>query len=158
MVCALLPPEYQVGGDSKREKLCQPDLQKITITATGASSYGRLEARRDPFNAGEGKAYPQTNTDGEPYTRKFDDPTKSFEPQHQKEQEFFTMVLHSIWTKFWKDPTGLRYFPLKRAVWSQFTSGCSWASFWLSKDDEDFQRVAMNQSFPRTQDLTQTLQ
>ena len=38
---ALLPPEYQAGGDSKREHLRQQDSQNINITATGASSSSR---------------------------------------------------------------------------------------------------------------------
>ena len=35
---AVLPPDNKAGGDSKREELCQQDLQTITISATGASS------------------------------------------------------------------------------------------------------------------------
>ena len=42
---AVPPPDYKVGGDSKREELCQQDLQKFTIPASGAaSSSERLEA------------------------------------------------------------------------------------------------------------------
>ena len=54
---AVPPPDCKAEGGSKREELCQQDLKTITITATGASSYsGRLEAVRDPCNAGEGES------------------------------------------------------------------------------------------------------
>ena len=41
---AVIPPEYRAGGGSNREDLRQQDSQKITLTATGASSSGQLEA------------------------------------------------------------------------------------------------------------------
>ena len=37
-------------------------------------------------------------------------------------------------------------------------SDCLWASSWLTKDHADFKRMAMNNSFPRTQDLIQSVQ
>ena len=70
-------------------------------------------------------------------SEKFDDPAKTFlKPQNQEDQEFHTTVLHSICAKSVKDPTDLRGFQFNIAIWSQFTSDCSWASFWLSKDHE----------------------
>ena len=58
------------------------------------------------------------------------------------------MVLHSICAK-WRNTlqTDLRDFPLKKAIWSRFIFA-----------DEDFKRTAMNKSFPRTQDFTQSVQ
>ena len=58
----------------------------------------------------------------------------------------------------------LQSFPLNVAIWSQFTSDCSWASSWLSKDyeltkdHEYFKRMAMYQSFPSAQDLIHSVQ
>ena len=43
------------------------------------------------------------------------------------------------------------------ASWSPFTSDCLWVSSWFTKDDEDFNRMAMNKSFPRTQDMIQSV-
>ena len=41
---------------------------------------------RDPLNAGEGKVYPQRNTDGEQqYNRRFDVPARSSQPENQEE-------------------------------------------------------------------------
>ena len=113
---------------------------------------GRPGAMIDPLNNGEGEVYPQTNTDGERYIRRSDDPAKSFQPQNQEEQEFYTIVLHSICATCRKDPADARDFPFNIAVWSQFTSNCLWSSLWLSKDHEDSKRMDMNKSFPRRQD------
>ena len=75
---AVPPPAHKAGGDSKREELCQQDPQTFTIMATGAApSSRRQEAMRDPLHPGEGKVFPQTNTDGEQYIRKSDDPAKA---------------------------------------------------------------------------------
>ena len=41
---AVPPPEYQAGGDSKRENLCQQFSERVTWTKPGASSSGQLEA------------------------------------------------------------------------------------------------------------------
>ena len=57
VVChAVLPPEYQAGGDSKREDLCWPDSERsnehdarsIKLPASGGSSSGRPVATEDP--------------------------------------------------------------------------------------------------------------
>ena len=84
---AVPPPAYKAGSDSERQELCQRDPEPNTTTATGASSSSkRLGAVRDPFNTGEGKVYPQTNTDGELYIKRFDDPAKPFQPQNHEER------------------------------------------------------------------------
>ena len=45
---AVSPPDYEAGGDSKREELCQQDPHTFTITATGASSRsGRATGSHD---------------------------------------------------------------------------------------------------------------
>ena len=66
----------KVGGESKREELCQQNPDQFTMTATGASSSGRPDATgaapisgrpgamRDPLNTGEGEVHSQANTDG----------------------------------------------------------------------------------------------
>ena len=45
---AVPPPEYQAGGDSKRDNLCQQDSQRITRTRSGTSSSRRPVATEDP--------------------------------------------------------------------------------------------------------------
>ena len=59
------------------------------------------------------------------------------------------MVLHSICVKYGKT-TDFRNFPFNIAIRSQCASDCLWASLWLSKDHEEFKRVAMKNSFPIT--------
>ena len=71
--------------------------------------------------------------------------------RHSKEEQAFYS-----WNR--KDPKLLQYFPLNVAIWSQFTSDCLWASFWLTQGHEDFKRMVMNESFPRTPDLIQSAQ
>ena len=83
---AVPPPDYKARGNSKPEEQYQQDPKHFTTTATGASSSsggpeasgaasssGQPEAMRDPFKAGEGEVYFQTNTDKEQYIREFDD-------------------------------------------------------------------------------------
>ena len=67
-------------------------------------------------------------------------------------------VLRSICTDYGRDPTDLRNYPFNTAFWSQFASDCLWPSFWLRKDHEEFKRVAMNKSCPRTHVLIQSVQ
>ena len=68
---------------------------------TGESSYGQLAAAvasssgwpvatEDP--SCEKKVHLQSNTDGENYIRKFDDPSKKFKPQGAEEHEFYNQV------------------------------------------------------------------
>ena len=70
---AVPPPEYQAGGDSKRENLCQQYSERVTWTtprasssgqleAAGASSSGRLVATEDPSS--EKKVHLHPNDDG----------------------------------------------------------------------------------------------
>ena len=121
---AVPPPDYKAGGDSKREELCQQDPQTFTTTATGASSSsGRLEAVKDPLHAGEVKVNPQTNTWGERNIRSFDDPAKRFQPQNREEQEFYTMLLHSIFANLGNNPADLRDLFFDIAPWSRLLAG-----------------------------------
>ena len=158
---------YQVSKleatPSVKNCVSQQDPQKFTTTATGAASSsgstgstgaapssGRPGAMRDPSNSGERKVDPQANTDGEQLHQEIDGPAKSFQPQNQEELEVYTMVLRSICAKFgtpW-DPTDRSDFPLNMAIWSQFTNDCFCTSFQLSKDHEDFERMAIIKSFP----------
>ena len=114
------------GGDSKREK---PSVSKILKESTkrcqdhqAPDNWKRLEHQppgdqkrllRDPSNTGERKVYLQTNTDGEQYIKKFDDPATSFQPENQEEQEFHTMVLHSICAQFREGPHILSRFSVQ---------------------------------------------
>ena len=85
-----------LGGDSRRENLCQQDSARANKTtprtsssgqleAAGASSSGRLVATEDLSN--EMNVHLHPNTDGENYIRKFDDPAKKFKPQSEEEHE-----------------------------------------------------------------------
>ena len=54
--------------------------------------------------------------------------------------------------------TDLRKSPVDIASWSQISSDCLRASFWLSNDHEEFNQAAMNKHCARTQVLTQSVQ
>ena len=143
---AVLPSDFQAGGDSKREELCQQDPQPLTITAAGASSSlvrveaagasssGRSGAVKGPPNTGEGNVHPQTNTDLEQHRKRFDDAARSFQPQNQEQQDFYTMVMHSFCAQLGEEPTHLRDFPF------------------------NVKRTAMKNIFTTTQDLIQSVQ
>ena len=66
------------------------------------------------------------------------------------------MVLHSIRAKWINTlQTDLRDFPVKKVIWSRFTQRLIVGFIFT---DEDFKRTARNNSFPRTQDFTQSVQ
>ena len=65
--------EYQAGGDSKRENLCQHDSERVNKT-TPSIKLGQMVATEDPSS--EQKIHLHPNLDGEKYIRKFDDPAK----------------------------------------------------------------------------------
>ena len=92
VVChAVLPPEYQAGGDSKREDLCWPDSERsnehnarsIKLPASGGSSSGRPVATEDPSR--EKKVRLHSNTAGEQYIKKFNEVANTFKPQSEEE-------------------------------------------------------------------------
>ena len=105
---AVLPPEYQAGGDSKREDLCQPDSEraneydarriKIRVNRAGGSSSGRPVATQD---SREKKVHLHPNTDGENYIREFDDPANIFQPHSEEEHEFCNQVFGEFLCKIW---------------------------------------------------------
>ena len=75
-----------------------------------------------------------------------------------RESTNFTIKCRSLCARCGERPTNLYNSPLNVAIWSQITSDCSWASSWLTKDHDDFKRIAMNTSFPRTQSLRVSVQ
>ena len=81
---------------------------------------------------------------------KFDDPAKKKSSRRARRSTKFPI---KYLTKCVQDlvPINLQDFPLNVAVWSQFTSDHLWASSWLTKNHDDFKRMAMNESFSRTQ-------
>ena len=91
---AVPPPEYQAGGDSRRENLCQQDSARVNKTTPRASSSGQLDATEDP--AVENKVHLHPNTAGDKYSKKFDDPAKNFKPQNEEEHEIYNQVLNSF--------------------------------------------------------------
>ena len=131
-------------------------LKKVTRWTTGASCSGRPVAR-EKFSS-EKKVHLPPNTDGEKYISKFDDYAKKFKPQSEGEDSFYNQVLNSTCARFGEDPNNIQNFPLNVAIWSQVTRDCLWASSWLTKDHENFYRMAMKKSSPGTQDLTQSVQ
>ena len=91
---AVPPPDFQAGGDSKRDILplsawkSQPNdatSSSRQLEAAGLSSSRRLVATEDLSN--EKKVHLHPDTDGEKYIRKFDDLAKKFEPQNEEEEE-----------------------------------------------------------------------
>ena len=93
-------------------------------------------------------------TDGEKKVKKFDGLATIFKPQSEEEHEIHNQIFDSIG----KGPINLRPFPLNVAIGSELTTDCLCASSWLTKDHEDFKRMAMNESYPRTQILIQSVQ
>ena len=85
---AVLPPEYQAGGESTREHLRQQNSERVNKKTPGASSSGQLEtagpsssgrpvAMDDLSSAKKVQFHPQI--DGEKYIGKFDDLAKIFQ-------------------------------------------------------------------------------
>ena len=121
---AVPPPEYQAGGDSKREDLCQQGSGRVTRATPAGSSSGQVEAAGVPSSGGpvatekdsssEKKVHLHPNTDGEKYIRKFDDPAKKFKPQSEEEHEFYNQVLDRKCARFGKYPTNLQDFSAQR--------------------------------------------
>ena len=158
-----LSPEHRAGGDSKREDLCRQDSERVTKTTPGASSSRQLGTPRAsscgrPFatedSSSEKKVHLHPHTDGEQYIKKVDDLAKSFKPRSEEEHEIHNQIKNSVCARLGNDPNMLQDFRLNVAIWSQSTSDCLWASSWLTKDREDFKRMAMSRRFPSTQDLT----
>ena len=103
---------------------------------------------RDPLNACEGKVRLQTH-----YIRNFDHPARSLKPQNQEEQEFYTMVLHSICATCRKDPADLRHFLFNIAILSQFTSDCFVGFFLAKRGSRGVQTIGYEQKFPKSTSL-----
>ena len=79
------------------------------------------------------------NTDADNYIKKYDVLATNFPPRSKDEYD----VLNKICAKFGKYHNNIQDYTLKETIWSQFTSDCSRASFWLSKVHEDFERIEM---------------
>ena len=145
--------EYQAGGDSKRENLCQHDSERVNKTTPGIK-LGQLVATEDPSS--EQKIHLNPNPDGEKYIRKFDDPAKKKSSRRAGKSTNFTI-------KYWtgpvqdlvKTPPNLEASPRNVAIRSLCTSDRLWASSWTTKDHEDFKSMAIKK---RTQDLIQSVQ
>ena len=130
------------------------DSERVNTTTPGASSSGQLETRgasssrrpvaTEDLSSGK-KVHLRPNIDGQQYIKKFDDPAENLKRQSEEEHEFYNQVLNIICARFFWYPDNLQDFPLNDAILSQFTSDCCI-------------RMAMNQSFPRTQDLIQSVQ
>ena len=114
---AVRPPEYQAGGDSRRENLCQQDSARVNKTTPRASSSGQLDATEDP--AVENIVHLHPNTAGDKYSKKFHDPAKNFKPQNKEEHEIYNQVLNSFCASVVKYPTNLQSFPLNVAILEQ---------------------------------------
>ena len=121
---AVPPPQYQPGGDSKSENLCQQDsirVSKVTLRASssrqleaaGVSSSGLLVATEDPSNGKKVHLHP--NTDGEKYIRKFDDLSKYVKPQSVEETNVHNLV--NILLTFKNSRSALRFGTNSRAAY-----------------------------------------
>ena len=76
---------------------------------------------------------------------RFDDPANKFSLRIRRNRNSTRWYCAASVHNLGRTPTDLRYFAFNIAIWSQFTSDCLLASFWLSKDHEDFKRMAMNE-------------
>ena len=81
----------------------------------------------------------------------------NFEPQGKEEHEF-TIKYWTVFVQYFVNILHLQDFPLNVPIWSLFICDCSWASSWLTKDNEDVKRMTMNSSIPRKKDLIQSVQ
>ena len=108
---------------------------------------------RDTLNACEGKVSPQTNTACGHCIRNFDDPAKSLKPHNQEEQEFYTMVLHSICATCRKEPADLRHFLFNMSIISQFTSDCFVDFFLAKRGSRGVPTSGYEQKFPKSTSL-----
>ena len=124
---AVLSPEYQAGGDSKRENMCRQDsvwkrhqyeARNIKLQTTGSGwsiEFVATGCYRRFFKWEESSS--------SSYIKKFDDPARKFEPQREEEHTiFFNQVLDRKCARFWS----LQDLPLNVAIWSQFSSDCSY--------------------------------
>ena len=101
------PPEYSVGGDSKREGLCQQDLKD--------SPWRRLE-HQAPGNwkrlehcAPGDRLLLKIRLTLLKWTS-----AKNFKPQSEEEHEFYNEILDSNFARFGEGPTNLQDFPAQR--------------------------------------------
>ena len=120
---------------------CQQVPEQVTTTATGASSSSE---RSVAVNAGGVQENPQTKTDGEQDIRRFDDPAQSFQPKNPEEQEFYTMVLRSIFGKIVKPPQTFAIFHSKKRSGATAPATADGLRFCLSNDHEDCQPTRAN--------------
>ena len=101
---AVPPPDYRELEATPSVKTCVSKIPSSSgqLEAAGASGSGRPVAAEDPSNTSEGKVHLQSNTDGEKYIQKFDDPANNLKPQSEEEHEFHNQVLDSCCARFGK--------------------------------------------------------
>ena len=153
----------------KREDLCVQDSQRFTMTiglsssrqleAAETSSSRRPVATEDSSNTDGRKVHLKSNTDGANYLRKFDDPAKNLSRRVRRSTNFTI----TYWTVFVQHLVHIP--PISKISRSTLRSransratDCLWASSWPTNDHEDFKRMMMEESFPRTHDLIQPVQ
>ena len=113
---AVLPPEYQAGGESKSEDLCQQVSERGNKTTPGASSSRQLDTpgasrsgwptATEDLSSGK-KVYLRPNTDGEMHMKMFDDPANNVKAQSEEEHEFNNQIL-----KKKSVPISVRFLPI----------------------------------------------
>ena len=90
--------------------------------------------------------------------RKFDDSAKNFKPQSEEKHEHFNHILNSICAGVVKILPIIRIYRSTLRFGANLRATAHGLHFWLAKDHDDFKWMAMNKSFPSTQDLIQSVQ
>ena len=148
---------FQKPGDNHKAKALWV-LREAKTNGTGNCDWSseRQIVSRTPQRCG--RVSKNETTDGEHYIWILTDPGKNNAPRSEEEHEVYNQVLDSVCAKFGKYLDNHKISRSKLRSGATFTSACLRASFWLSKDHKDLKRMAMNRSFPSTQDLMQSVQ
>ena len=157
-----LPPEHQAGGDSKGEILCQQDTARVTKTTReeheAPGIWERLERQvlgdrllSEDFSSGE-----ESSSSSVQEVRRSCQQFRVAERGRARiSQSSIGQYVCKIW---WRSFQSSRFSrsPLRFGANIRAIAGGVSKSF--TEDNEDFKRMAMNKSFPRTQDWIQSAQ
>ena len=143
---AVLPPEYQAGGDSKAWKLVSArfwksephDVRSIKLWSTGSGWSIKLQLLQKILQVRRKFIFIQILM--EKITSASSTILQITSRRAPREHEFHNRVLSSLCVRLGEYLINLQDFPVNVAIWSQFTSDCLWLSSWLTKDEQTFLR------------------